>query len=81
MTWDNDCSKDIQRRIQNPSGALAGFNTQYGRVKGISIETKFTVLNVCAMSVYYAADTWTLRKKDKVQTESVPDEMFQTNSE
>ena len=65
VTWDNDCSNDIQRRIQKASGAITGLNTVWKR-KGISIETKLRVLNVCVTSVLtYAAGTWTVRKKDE----------------
>ena len=49
MTWDNDCSKDIQRQIQKAPGA-ADFNTLWQN-KGISIETKLAVLNVCVWCV------------------------------
>ena len=65
FTWDNDCNKEIKRRIARASGAMAGFKTIWNS-KHISTETKITIIRTCVLSVLlYACETWTLRKKDK----------------
>ena len=64
VSWDNDCSKDIQRRIGKATGAFEGF-TKVWQSKAIRIQTKTRILSVCVMSVLlYAAETWTLKKRD-----------------
>jgi len=32
LTWDNDCSKEIKRRIARPTGAMAGFKKVHQRM-------------------------------------------------
>ncbi len=65
LTWDNDCKKEIKRRIVRATGVMAGFKTIWNS-KHISTETKISIIRTCVMSVLlYACETWTLRKKDK----------------
>jgi len=65
LTWDNDCNKEIKRRIARATGAMAGFKTIWNS-KHISTQTKISIIRTCVMSVLlYACETWTLRKKDK----------------
>ncbi|XP_016299301.1 uncharacterized protein LOC107656114 [Sinocyclocheilus anshuiensis] len=65
LTWDNDCSKEIKRRIARATGVMAGFKTIWNS-KHIRTETKISIIRTCVMSVLlYACETWTLRKKDK----------------
>jgi len=65
LTCDNDCNKEIKRRIARATGAMAGFKTIWNS-KHISTETKISIFRTCVMSVLlYACETWTLRKKDK----------------
>jgi hypothetical protein len=65
LTWDNDCTKEVKRRIARATGAMAGFKTIWNS-KHISTETKLNIIRTCVMSVLmYACETWTLRKKDK----------------
>jgi hypothetical protein len=65
LTWDNDCNKEIKRRIARATGAMAGFKTIWNS-KYISTETKIGIIRTCVMSVLmYACETWTLRKQDK----------------
>ena len=65
MTWDNDCNKEIKRRIAQATGGMAGFKTIWNS-KHISISTKLSIIKTCVMSVLlYACETWTLRKREK----------------
>ena len=65
LTWDNDCNKEIKRRIARATGAMAGFKTIWNS-RYISTQTKISIIKTCVMSVLlYACETWTLRKKDK----------------
>jgi hypothetical protein len=65
ITWDNDDSKEIRRRIGVASGAMAGFSKIW-RSKEIRIHVKLEVLRSCVFStLLYAAETWTLRKADQ----------------
>ena len=65
LTCDNDCNKEIKRRIARATGAMAGFKTIWNS-KHISTQTKISIIRTCVMSVLlYACETWTLRKKDK----------------
>jgi hypothetical protein len=65
LTWDNDCSKAIKRRIARATGAMEGFKTIWNS-KHICTETKIRIIRTCVMSVLlYACETWTLREKDK----------------
>ena len=64
ITWDNDCSKEIKRRIGKAYGALSGFNKLWNS-KAISLGTKIKVLRACVFSILlYACETWTLKKTD-----------------
>lgn len=65
LTWDNDCNKEIRRRIARATGAMAGFKKIWNS-KQISTETKISIIRTCVLSVLlYACETWTMRKKDK----------------
>ena len=50
ITWDNDCSKEIKRRIGKAYGALSGFNKLWNS-KVISLGTKIKVLRACVFSI------------------------------
>ena len=64
ITWDNDCSKEIKRRIGKAYGALSGFNKLWNS-KVISLGTKIKVLRACVFSILlHACETWTLKKTD-----------------
>ena len=65
LTWDNDCNKEIKRKIARATGAMAGFKTIW-KSKHISTETKINIVRTCVLSVLlYACETWTLRRKDR----------------
>ncbi|HMW60562.1 MAG TPA: reverse transcriptase domain-containing protein, partial [Leptospiraceae bacterium] len=65
LTWDNDCSKDIRRRIAKATGVSSGFGSIW-KSKQISIKVKMSILRTCVFSVFmYACETWTLRKADR----------------
>ncbi len=59
LTWDNDCNKEIKRRIARANGVMAGFETIWNS-KHISTETKISIIRTCVMSVLlYACETRT----------------------
>jgi hypothetical protein len=65
ITWDNDCSAKIKRRIAKATGAMAGFNKVW-RSKDISVETKVEIIRTCIFSILlYASEAWTIKKADK----------------
>ena len=65
ITWDNDCSREIKRRIAKATGAMAGFNPIW-RSKVIRKSVKLEVLRTCVFSVLlYASETWTMKKEDQ----------------
>ena len=65
ITWDNDCSREIKRRIAKDTGAMAGFNPIW-RSKVIRKSVKLEVLRTCVFSVLlYASETWTMKKEDQ----------------
>jgi len=64
LTWDNDCSKEIRRRIAQATGAMAGFKKVWNSMH-ISIRTKLSIIRSCIISVLlYTCETWTLKKRD-----------------
>jgi hypothetical protein len=65
LTSDNNCTKEIRRRINKAKGIMAGFNNIW-RSKTISHGTKKRILQTCVFSTaLYACETWTLKKEDK----------------
>ncbi len=46
LTWDNDCNKEIKRRIARATGVMAGFKTIWNS-KHISTETKISIIRTC----------------------------------
>ena len=65
LTWDNNCSKEIKRRIARAMGVLGGFNKVWSS-RVIRLEVKLNILRTCVFStLLYAAETWTIKKEDK----------------
>ena len=65
VTWNNDCSADVARRIQLASAAFSNLSTVW-KDKGITLQVKIQLLQACVMTVLlYAAETWTLKKQDE----------------
>jgi len=65
LSWDNDCGKEIRRRIAKALGAMARFE-KVCRSKEISVKTKFSIFKACMISILlYASESGTLRKRDK----------------
>jgi len=66
LSWDNDCGKEIRRRIAKALHAMAGFKTIWTS-KEISVKTKFSILKACILFsiLLYASESWTPRKRDK----------------
>ena len=65
LTWDNNCSEEIKRRIGKATGALASLKHIWNSKK-LKIENKLKVLTTCVFSVLlYASETWTLKEADR----------------
>jgi hypothetical protein len=65
MTWDNDCTTEIKRRIGKATGAMASFKNIWNS-RNISMETKIGIIRICIFSVLlYGCETWTLKKNDQ----------------
>ena len=65
ITWNNDSTEDIKRRIRLATGAYGALKTIW-KDKNIRLETKLQLLNTCVFSVLlYAAETWALTKVDE----------------
>jgi hypothetical protein len=65
LTWDNSCSKEIRRRINKTTGAMASMKHMWNTGK-LTVESKIKLLTTCVFSVLlYASETWTLKEGDK----------------
>ena len=65
LTWDNDSSEEIKRRMQLATGASSDLKVVW-RDKGIRLTTKVQLLCACVFAVLlYAAETWTIEKADR----------------
>jgi hypothetical protein len=65
LTWDNNCSEEIKRRIGKATGALASLKHIWNSKK-LKIENKLKILTTCVFSVLlYASETWTLKEADR----------------
>jgi hypothetical protein len=65
ITWDNNCSKEIRRRINKATGAMASLKHMWN-TKKLKVESKIKLLTTCVFSVLlYASETWTLKEADK----------------
>lgn len=65
LTWDNNCSKEIKRRINKATGAMASMKHMWYSRK-LTVESKIKLLTTCVFSILlYASETWTLKETDK----------------
>ena len=65
ISRDNDCSKEIRRRIGIAGSALASLRKTW-KSKNIDIKTKMRILDACVMSTLtYACESWTLKAEDR----------------
>ena len=65
LTWDNNCSEEIKRRIGKATGAFASLKHIWNSKK-LKIENKLKILTTCVFSVLlYASETWTLKEADR----------------
>ena len=65
LTWDNNCSEEIKRRIGKATGAMASLKHIWNSKK-LKIENKLKILTTCVFSVLlYASETWTLKEADR----------------
>jgi len=66
LTWDNDCSKEIKRRLNKAMGAMDGFSTIW-KSKHVSIQVQLKLLYVYVFSeLLYASETWILKNLDRL---------------
>ena len=65
ITWDNNCSVEIKRRIGKATGAMASLKHIWSGKK-LTIQNKLRILTTCIFSVLlYASETWTFKETDK----------------
>ena len=65
ITWDNNCSEEIRRRIGNAAGTMASLRHVWNGKK-LNIQNKLRILTTCVFSVLlYASESWTLKETDK----------------
>ena len=65
LTWDNNCSDEIKRRIGKATSAMASLKHIWNSKK-LKIDNKLQILKTCVFSVLlYAAETWTSKEVDK----------------
>ena len=65
LTWDNNCTEEIKRRISKATGALPSIKHIISNGK-IKVESKIKILTTTVFSVLlYASETWTLKERDK----------------
>jgi hypothetical protein len=65
LTWDNNCSEEIKRRIGKATGAMASLRHIWSGKK-LKIQNKLRILTTCVFSVLlYASETWTLKEADR----------------
>ena len=65
LSWDNECGKEITKRIAKALGSMAGFNN-FWKSKELSVETKLSISRTCIFSILlYACESWTLSKQDR----------------
>jgi len=50
LTWDNDCGKEIKRRIARATGAMAGFKKIWNSMH-ISTRTKLSIIRSCVIYI------------------------------
>ena len=65
ITWDNNYSEEIRRRIWKVAGAMASLK-HICNGKKLTIENKLRILTTWVFSVlFHASETWTLKETDK----------------
>ena len=64
LTWDNNYSEEIKRRIGKATGAMSSLKHIWN-TKKITVKSKLKLLKSCVFSVLlYASETWTLKEID-----------------
>ena len=65
LTWDNNCSEEIKRRIGKATGVLASLKHIWNS-RELKIDDKLKILTTCVFSVLlYASEAWTLKEIDR----------------
>ena len=81
LTWDNNCSEEIKRRMGKATGAMASLKHMWNSKK-LKLENKLGILIACVFSVVlYVSETWTLKEADREKTIGIRNEMLPTGSE
>ena len=64
ITWDNNYSDEIRRRIGKAAGTMASLRHVWNGKK-LTIQNKLRILTTCVFSVLlYASESWTLKETD-----------------
>ena len=67
LTWDNNYSDEIKRRIGKATGAMVSLKYIWNSKK-LRIDNKMKILKTCVFSVLlYASKTWTLKETAKTK--------------
>jgi hypothetical protein len=65
LTWDNNCSEEIKRRIGKATDTMAALKHIWNSKK-LKTENKLKILTTCVVSVLlYASEIWTLKEAVK----------------
>ena len=65
ITWDDNCSEEIRRRIGKATGAMASLRHVWNGKK-LTVQNKHRILTAYVFSeLLYASETWTLKETDK----------------
>lgn len=76
ITSDNNCSKEIDRRIAIARGMFASLK-EIWKSGNVSIRTKLRIVETCVFStLLYACETWTVKKRDKDRLEAFEMECY-----
>ena len=80
LTWENNCSDEIKRRIGKATGTMASLKHIWNSKK-LRIENKLKILKTCVFSVLlYASETWTLKRDRQEEAVGVRDGMLPAES-
>ncbi len=81
ITSDNNCSKEIDRRIAIARGMFASLK-EIWKSGNVSIRTKLRIVETCVFStLLYACETWTVKKRDKDRLEAFEMECYRKDRE
>ena len=65
ITWDNNCSEEIRRRIGKAAGTMTSLRHVWNG-KELIVQNKLRILTACVFSeLLYTSETWILKETDK----------------